>query len=387
MMDNFDVIVVGAGILGLSTAYRAQKAGAKVLVLDAGATGYEASSRATGYLSLRGETPAESPLAQEAEKLWDTLDDELGYPTEWTQKGRIWAALDERELDELKTLYATFRKTDVPFEFLDGDAMRKMVPCLSKACLGGIWTSRSGHANPQRTTQAFGWAFNDLGGEVREYTPVLEILTAGGKVRGVRTPHGDLHTDKIALCAAAHNSLLLAPLGHHFPLAPVRLEALVTTPMPPLFDQAFIGNGLSIRQTKRGNLHMNGGPYEWVDVEIGKEPAKPNTQIVRNILRRAIETMPVLKGAQFLRSWAGVVEMTPDQMTTIHSFDDPAGLVTAACSGHGFGMAPSVGIAVSELLLTGETSMPISQLSLDRFKDLPVEWRANRHWHAGQYNT
>lgn len=386
-MENFDVIVVGAGILGLSTAYHAQKAGAKVLVLDAGATAYEASSRATGYLSLRGETPAESPLAQEAEKLWDGLDEELGYPTEWTQKGRIWAAFNERELDELKQLYGTFRKTDVPFEFLSGDDLRKMVPCLSETCLGGIWTHRSGHANPQRTSQAFAWAFNDQGGEIREYTPVLEILTEGGRAKGVRTPHGELHCDKLALCAAAHNSLLLAPLGIHFPLAPVRLEALVTTPMPPLFEQAFIGNGLSIRQTKRGNLHMNGGPYEWIDLEIGKEPAKPNTQIVRNILRRAIETMPVLKGAQFLRSWAGIVDMAPDQMTTVHKFDNPEGLVTAACSGHGFGMAPAVGIAVSELLLKGETRMPIDQLSLDRFNKVSTDWRAKRRWEAGQYNT
>jgi len=386
-MQSYDIIVVGAGILGLSTAYRAQKAGARVLVLDAGATAYEGSSRATGYLSLRGETPAESPLAQEAEKLWDGLDDELGYPTEWTQKGRIWAALDEREFEDLKTLYSTFSRTDVPFEFLDGNALRKMVPCLSEKCLGGIWTARSGHANPQRTSQAFAWAFTDLGGEIREYTPVLEILTEGGRVKGVRTREGEMHCDRVALCAAAHNTLLLKPLGIHFPLAPVRLEALVTTPMPPLFEQAFIGNGLSIRQTRRGNIHMNGGPYEWVDLTIGKEPAKPNTPTVRNILRRAIETMPVLKGAQFLRSWAGIVDMAPDQMTTIHAFDDPRGLVTAACSGHGFGMAPSVGIAVSELLLDGATRMPISQLSLDRFRNTQPDWRERRRWEAGQYNT
>ena len=181
--------------------------------------------------------------------------------------------------------------------------------------------------------------------------------------------------------------MLLKPLGIHFPLAPVRLEALVTTPMPPLFEQAFIGNGLSIRQTKRGNIHMNGGPYEWVDLEIGKEAAKPNTPIVRNILRRAIEAMPVLKGAQFLRSWAGIIDIAPDQMTTIHRFNNPEGLVTAACSGHGFGMAPSAGIAVAELLLEGKTRMPIDQLSLDRFKNTPPDWRERRNWQAGQYNT
>ncbi|MCP8897470.1 FAD-binding oxidoreductase [Shinella daejeonensis] len=386
-MQSYDIIVVGAGILGLSTAYRAQKAGAKVLVLDAGATAYEASSRATGYLSLRGETPAESPLAQEAEKLWDGLDDELGYPTEWTQKGRIWAALDEHEFADLQKLYRTFQKTDVPFEFLDGATMRKMIPCLSERCLGGIWTNRSGHANPQRTSQAFGWAFTDLGGEIREYTPVLEVLVEAGKVKGVRTPQGEIHCGNVALCAAAHNPLLLKPFGIHFPLAPVRLEALVTTPMPPLFEQAFIGNGLSIRQTKRGNIHMNGGPYEWINLEIGREAAKPTTQTVRNIMRRAIETMPVLKGAQFLRCWAGIVDIAPDQMTTIHRFDSPEGLVTAACSGHGFGMSPAVGVAASELLMNGATRMPIEQLSLDRFRDTPSDWRERRRWEAGQYNT
>lgn len=386
-MQSYDIIIVGAGILGLSTAYHAQKAGAKVLVLDAGATAYEGSSRATGYLSLRGETPAESPLAQEAEKMWETLDDDLGYPTEWTQKGRIWAALDEREFEELKTLHNTFSKTTIKFEFLDGKSMRQMVPCLSEKCLGGIWTARSGHANPQRTSQAFAWAFTDLGGEIREYTPVFQVLTEAGRVKGVRTNQGEIHSARVALCAAAQNALLLEPLGIHFPLAPVRLEALVTTPMPPLFDQAFIGNGLSIRQTKRGNIHMNGGPYEWVDHELGKGSAKPTTPIVRNILRRAIETMPVLKGAQFLRGWAGIIDMTPDQMTTIHRFDSPEGLATAACSGHGFGMAPAVGVAVSQLLLKGETRMPVEQLSLERFRNTPLDWRERRNWQAGRYNT
>lgn len=386
-MQSYDLVVVGAGILGLATAYHARKAGAKVVVVDKGATAYEASSRATGYLSLRGETPEESPLAQVAEKLWDGLDEELGYPTEWTQKGRIWAAVNERELAELKELYQSFEKTDIEFEFVEGRALRKMIPSLTESCLGGIYTPRSGHANPQRTSQAFAWAFTDLGGEIREYTPVLEVLAAGGRVKGVRTPYGEIHAPRVALCAAAHNTLLLAPFGILFPLAPVRLEALVTTPMPPLFDQCFIGNGLAIRQTKRGNLHMNGGPYEWIDLDMAKESPKPTTPIVRNILRRAIETIPLLKGAQFLRSWAGIVDMAPDQMTTIHLFDSPEGLLAVAASGHGFGMAPAVGVAMAELALTGASSLPIEYLSLNRFRHITSDWREKRRWHAGQYNT
>src|SRR5581483_1427626 len=91
-METADVAVVGAGVVGLSTAYWLAKAGAKVVVLDKGRAAWEASGRASGYLSLRGETPIEARVAAEAERIWNTLDDELGYVTEWCPKGRLWAA-------------------------------------------------------------------------------------------------------------------------------------------------------------------------------------------------------------------------------------------------------------------------------------------------------
>jgi sarcosine oxidase subunit beta len=358
-----------------------------VLVLDKGATAYEASSRATGYLSLRGETPEECPLAQVAERVWGGLDEELGYPTEWTQKGRLWAAISLREFDELKVTFSSFQRTDIGFEFIDAKTCRTLIPALTEATLGGIYTTRAGHANPQRTSQAFAWAFRDLGGEIREYTPVLSVLHNNGSVTGVRTSAGDISAGAVALCAAAHNALLLKPFGIAFPVAPVRLEALVTTPVPPLFDQACIANGLAIRQTGRGNIHANGGPHEWIDVDGYAEPAKPNTPLVRNIARRLFEVFPVLKGAQMLRAWAGIVDVTPDQMTIIHAFETPRGLIATSASGHGFGIAPAMGIAVSDLALHGRTELPIDSLTLDRFSSLPPDWRRAWNWQAGSYNT
>lgn len=386
-MESFDIIVVGAGIVGLSTAWRARKAGARVLVLDKGATAYEASSRATGFLSLRGETPDESRLAQVAETLWNTLDEELGYPTEWTQKGRLWAAISPQEFQDLKQSYIGFQKTGIPFEFIDGRACRELIPALTPETLGGIYTSRAGHANPQRTSQAFAWAFRDLRGEVREYTPVLEILTEAGKVKGVRTPEGEIHAGAVVLCAAAHNAALLAPLGITFPVAPVRLEAFVTAPLPPLFHQAVVAHGLAIRQTLRGNIHVNGGPHEWLEAGMADEMPKPTTPIVRNIARRLFEVFPTLRNAQMLRSWAGIIDVTPDQSTTIQPFDTPAGLIACSSAGHGFGMSPALGLALSELALHGTTDLPISDLTLARFAELPKDWRRVWNWQPGMYNT
>lgn len=386
-MDTYDIVVVGAGIVGLSTAYRAQKAGAQVLVLDRGAIAHEASSRATGYLSLRGETPEECPLAQVAERIWPELDEELGYPTEWTQKGRLWIAISERELEDLKLLHRSFQTTDIGFEFIDAPTCRALVPALSEATLGGIYTPRSGHANPQRTSHAFAWALQDLGGEIREHTPVLSVLERAGRAVGVRTAMGDIHADRVILCAAAQNALLLEPFGIIFPVAPVRVEALVTTPMPPLFEQALICNGLAIRQTQRGNIHMNGGPHEWIDIELDAEPTKPNTPLIRNIARRALEVMPVLRSAQMLRAWSGIVDVAPDQMTIIHRFDRPTGLLAASASGHGFGMAPALGVALCDLALEGRTALPIHRLTLDRFEGIPSTWRVRQRWEAGAFNT
>jgi sarcosine oxidase subunit beta len=82
-----------------------------VLVLDKGATACEASSRATGFLSLRGETPEECALAHVAEAMWDRLDDDLGYPTEWVQKGRLWAAISPTEMEELRATHRSFQVT------------------------------------------------------------------------------------------------------------------------------------------------------------------------------------------------------------------------------------------------------------------------------------
>lgn len=386
-MRGYDLIVVGAGIVGLSTAWRAAKAGARVLVLDKGPTAYEASSRATGFLSLRGETPDESRLAQVAETLWDRLDDDLGYPTEWTQKGRLWAAITPRELDDLRVSFQSFQQTGIDFAFIDGPACRALVPALSPDTLGGIYTPRAGHANPQRTSQAFAWAFRDLGGEIREHTPVLELLAEGGRIRGVRTPAGEIHAGSVVLCAAAHNAALLAPLGIDFPNAPVRLEAFVTAPLPPLFEQAIVAHGLAIRQTRRGNIHVNGGPHEWTGAGVAGEMAKPTTPLVRNIARRLFEVFPSLRSAQMLRSWAGIIDMTPDQITIIHPFDTPKGLIAASSAGHGFGMAPSLGLALADLALDGRTELPIGDLTLARFAKLPRDWRRIWQWEPGRYNT
>jgi sarcosine oxidase subunit beta len=387
MMRSADVVIIGAGAIGLASGYWMAKSGAKVVVLDKGRAGWEASGRATGFLSLRGEQPLEAPLANAAEQLWPRLDEELGYPTEWLPGGRLWVAIDEERWRELVDICPMWQAAGIPVKAIDGAQARSIVPCLTEQTLGALHTARSGHANPQRTTQAFAWALEDRGGVILENAPALAIRIADGKVAAVETPEGAIATARIVNCAGPQVARIGEMAGIRVPIAPVRLEAMVSAPLPRLFDVALVGNGLSLRQTLRGNIHFNGGPHEWVDVASDSEPAKPSTPIIRNIARRLAELFPSLANLNVLRSWAGIVDVTPDQTAIIERLSEPEGFIIAAASGHGFGLAPSIGKAVAELALDGKSSIPIDGLGLQRFAGLSADWRTTRRWSAGSYNT
>jgi sarcosine oxidase subunit beta len=103
---------------------------------------------------------------------------------------------------------------------VDAQTCRSIVPPLTPETLGGIYTRRSGNANPQRTSQAFAWAFQDLGGEIREHTPVLEILAEGGKVKGLRTPQGEIHAAGVVVCAGCPCGPAAGPAGAGVPGGP-----------------------------------------------------------------------------------------------------------------------------------------------------------------------
>lgn len=101
----------------------------------------------------------------------------------------------------------------------------------------------------------------------------------------------------------------------------------------------------------------------------------------------ALNSPASMRSAQMLRSWAGVIDMTPDQVVTVHRFDAPAGLVACSSAGHGFGMSPALGLVLSQLALHGRSDLDIADLSLDRFSRLPANWRELWNWQPGAYNT
>ena len=378
--DSADVVVIGGGVSGLSSAYFLAKAGRDVVVVEKGMVGGEASGRNGGMISERTDEPALIPLAVESVRLWATLDDELGYPTEFIHQGRIQAAVSEEEMTDTLAERDIGLRHGISVEQLDSSQIQDLIPGITDRTLGGLFFANGGHANPQRSVQAFAWAFQDLGGRLYQNTAVTGFQIDNHRVTSVETTGGDIATETVISAAGPQTGLLADMVGVHIPVAPARVEIIATAPLEPLFDIALVGNGLYGRQAARGNLLFGGGAHEWIDVDLTSDPSKPNTPLIRNIARRLAELLPGVADVPVIRSWAGIVEQAPDYMPIIDVLDNPSNYIVVTASAHGFGIAPATGKVVSELALHGETSIDISGLKLGRFADIAPDWREQRGW-------
>ena len=379
-VDSADVVVIGGGVSGLTSAYFLAKAGADVVVVEKGAVGGEASGRNGGMISERVDEPPMIPMAVESLKIWPTLDDELGYPTEFTHQGRLEVAVSEEEMGDIYTERDESLRHGIAVELLDPSEIQGMVPGITGRTLGGAFFPNGGHANPQRTVQAFAWAFQDLGGRLCQHTAVTGLEVVDGRVSSVETTSGAIEAGVVVAAAGPQTALMAEMVGAHVPLAPARVEIIATAPLDPLFDIALVGNGLYGRQAARGNLLFGGGAHEWTDVGLTAEPSKPSTPLIRNIARRLAELLPGAADTPVIRSWAGVVEQAPDYLPIIDVLDYPSNYIVVTASAHGFGISPATGKVVSDLVLHGESSIDISGLTLGRFAGVGPDWREERGW-------
>lgn len=374
MRTGYDVIVIGAGVTGLSTAWWLAREGISVLVLDKGVVGAEASSRNGG-----GASHYQSPLFAEEQRLWPQMDELLGYPTEFRPE-RVIMAVTEKQLGHYRYIGEMCNAMGWRVDPLDAQQVRAMVPIAGDNCLGGIHLRFGGHANPQRTVQAYAWALQDHGGRIVQHCPVTAIEAPGGRARAVVTPQGRFECDALVVAAGPQISGLLAPLGIDVPLAASRAEMIVTEPLPLMQLGGVDGNGLYGRQTLRGNLAFGGGPHEWIDTRAEGPGARPTTPLSRGLARRVAELFPRAAHCRVIRSWAGIVENTPDGRPILDRLDN---VVIATMSGVGFGLSPATGHALRDLVVEGTcTFTDLSKLALARFDAVAPDWREIKGWIA-----
>ncbi|MDO4288793.1 MAG: FAD-binding oxidoreductase [Eubacterium sp.] len=372
MSKSAEVIVIGGGIIGCAAAYYLRKKGCSVLVLEgAESIGDGGSSRNGGGVRQSGRDPRELPLAMYAIKnLWPTLSEELGVDCEYYQEGNLRLGKTEGHLKILEGLTQRAQACGLDVKMIDGDAVREINPYLSEEVIGASWCPTDGHANPLTTTLGYYTMARRLGARFITGEKVVSLKKIKGKICQVWTKDHVYEADTVILAAGLGSRPIAATVGIDVPMQSVMLEALVTEAQPRMFDQMlgtaeadFYGH-----QSKHGSFVFGGSSgLEGFTKDNGTPIAASLTAPC--ICRGILKYFPMLREAKIVRTWAGWMDLCADKVPVISPVAEVPGLILACgFSGHGFGIAPAVGLMLSQLAVGEPTALDLSALAYDRFR-------------------
>jgi sarcosine oxidase subunit beta len=363
-MSAPDVVIVGGGVVGLASAAELAARGARVTVVDRGSIAGQASSRNGGQLSP-GIDGHWAPFARRALEMWPALAAELGE-IGFVQDGGLYVVMAEDPItpDEI---VAYRRGRGFTAEAVTPRDCASLLPGVSTRIKGGVLSPKHGQMDPHLATQALARRATAARVRLEPDTPVTGIDVEGGRVRGVRTPHGSMVAEWIVIAAAPWSREVGALAGIDVPVRPRRIQIVMTAAVSPLTRMVWGGNGLYSRQDAHGRLHFGaeGPPWDPPAEHFDCDVTAPTLQ---RIARRMVDLMPALAPVHVTRAWAGIIAPTPDLAPIVDAVAEPRGLVLACgFGGNGFGTSPAFGESVAELITTGRTSIDISGLSLSRF--------------------
>ena len=361
-----DVIVIGAGIVGVASAFYLARAGQRVVVVDKGVVAGEASGRNGGHLAPTIDG-AWAPLGLLALETWPELIPEIDGPTEYRRGGGLYVVVADDPTDPADILAYRHAQGFVA-EQLSPAECRSLLPALGEDIKGGVLSPRHGQVNPILTTKSLARTAMLAGAEFRVQTEVTAILTRDNRVEGVMTTHGALLAPVVVNAAGAWAGRIALMAGVECPIGPRRIQILLSEAMPVFTDVIWGGNGLYGRQAEVGHLHFGAGGPAWEpSVAEFDHGVAPGT--MQRTAGRMLELMPGLGDVCILRSWAGVIGPSEDGVPVLQACAAPRGLVVAAgFGGNGFVTGPAVGKVVAALAMGRQPPVDIDGLQLDRFQ-------------------
>jgi sarcosine oxidase subunit beta len=339
------VVIVGGGLMGLSTAWHLRRADARVrvTVLERGRVGAAASGASAAGVRVMGRDPAERALALASLARWRDLDRELEGATGYRRGGGLRVALDQDAWSRVPAWVAEQRADGVAVEELDPGSVLRLASGLSPAVVGGVACALDGQAEAMPTVQAFARAARRLGARVEETVGARHIAVEHGRVVAVSSTDGTrLPCDVVIVAAGGWTPALLTPLGVHLPLETRALQMLLTEPAPAALDPVVgaFGRKLSLKQLASGAYLIGGGwPADIADDAVNAWTLRDDS--VRASLAVAREVHPPTGRCGLARGWAGLEAFTPDDLPVLGPVPGTEGLLVAAgFSGHGFALAP-----------------------------------------------
>ncbi len=375
MRHTAEVVVIGGGIMGLSTAYHLAEWGLKnIVVLEKDLIAHGSTGLSVGGIRQQFSHPANILLSQESLAVFKNFKTEFGVDISFCQAGYLFLATSETSWQSLLSSVKTQRELNVPVEVLLPDEIGKRWPYLNlQDVLGATFGPEDGYADPYLVAMGYAQAARKLGVKIEEKTRAEAIFLCGDRVSGIKTNKGKIWAPVIVNTAGPWAAEVARMVGLSLPVKPCRRQAFATGPVKGLPQPVPM---VIDRET---TFYFRGAdPGLILGMSDPDEPPSFNLHTDREFMEKvvaaAVHRVPTLCDAPILRGWAGLYEITPDDNPIIGQAPSPRGFFWAVgFSGHGFQHGPAVGRILAELISKGRTSFDLTPFAWERFEAMRQE--------------
>ena len=374
LKPSYDVVIVGAGVHGLATAYYlgSRHGIRRVALLEKGYLGSGNSGRNTAIIRSNYRTPEGIPFYQASVKLYEELSRELGWNMLFSQCGHLTLGHTDSAVNGLRVRAENNQVLGVDSRMIFPDEISRLVPAMELSdrprfpILAALYHPPGGIIRHDAVVWGYARACDRMGIEIHTFTEVTGMRVENGKVRSVLTNRGEVAAGAVVNATAGWSSSISMMAGVPLQIVSHPLQACVTEPLKPFLDKVIVSATLHVyvNQTDKGELVIGAeiDPYQSYSM-------KGTLPTLEQMATYTLELFPQLHGVRVLRQWAGVCDMTPDFAPIIGVAPEVENFYMDVGWGtYGFKTGPIAGKSVAELIATGETPKLIAPFSPARFK-------------------
>ncbi|WP_187968268.1 sarcosine oxidase subunit beta [Aquibium microcysteis] len=371
---EYDVLIVGAGGHGLATAYYLAKEHGitNVAVLEKGWLGGGNTGRNTTIIRSNYLYDESAGIYEHAVKLWEGLSQELNYNVMYSPRGVMMLAHNVHDVQVLKRHVHANRLNGIDNEWLTPEQAKAFCPPLNISkdarypVVGAALQRRGGTARHDAVAWGYARGASARGVHIIQNCEVTAINRGpDGAVTGVETSRGTIRAKKVGVVAAGHTSVLMGMAGVRMPLESYPLQALVSEPVKPCFPCVVMSNTVHayISQSDKGELVIGAGTDQYTSYS-----QTGGLHIINHTLDAICEMFPVFTRMKMLRSWGGIVDVTPDRSPILAKTPVRGLYVNCGWGTGGFKATPGSGNVFAHTIARDEPHPINAPFTLERFR-------------------
>ncbi|MED5516967.1 MAG: FAD-binding oxidoreductase [SAR324 cluster bacterium] len=367
-----DVVIIGGGVMGTSTAYHLVKRGhTNILLLERESFfGTGATGRCAGGIRHQFNTEVNIRLSQKSLAMIDTLEEETGQSAMVRKCGYLFVLTDEKDVPVFQKTLKLQDSLGVKTEWLSGDEVSRLAaPCVFPDAIGGTFNPDDGLADPNSIVMGYIKAARRQGAVCITDCTVTDFELENNKVRKVLTSLGSVETETVVNACGPWSTSLGNVIDLEIPVSPLRRQWFVTEKVPELpAEFPFVidfSQSLYFHREASGLLSGMSNPNQ----KFGTDQSIDQDWEIRHI-KEALARLPLLENSGIKARQAGLYELTPDAHPIIGSTPVDGFYLLTGFSGHGFMQGPICGKLMAEILIDGKaSSVDISMLDYKRFEE------------------